>query len=75
MTENTPSPEQSGTADAAESTHVIQQRGLWFEEFEIGAVYKHAPGRTITEADNTWFTAVTMNTQACLLYTSPSPRD
>ncbi|MCT1922570.1 MaoC family dehydratase [Brevibacterium luteolum] len=69
MTENTPSPQQNGAADAAqpdaaEPTHVIQQRGLWFEEFEIGAVYKHAPGRTITEADNTWFTAVTMNTQA-----------
>nr|WP_050992905.1 MaoC family dehydratase [Brevibacterium ravenspurgense] len=31
---------------------------------EVGAVYKHAPGRTMTEADNTWFTAVTMNTQA-----------
>lgn len=42
----------------------IVQRGLWFEEFEVGAVYRHAPGRTITEADNTWFTAVTMNTQA-----------
>lgn len=42
----------------------IVQRGLWFEEFEVGAVYRHAPGRTVTEADNTWFTAVTMNTQA-----------
>nr|WP_226829259.1 MULTISPECIES: MaoC family dehydratase [unclassified Brevibacterium] len=31
---------------------------------EVGAVYRHAPGRTMTEADNTWFTAVTMNTQA-----------
>lgn len=43
---------------------VVQQRGLWFDEMEVGTVYKHAPGRTITEADNTWFTAVTMNTQA-----------
>ena len=42
----------------------ITQRGLWFDEMEVGTVYKHAPGRTITEADNTWFTAVTMNTQA-----------
>ena len=31
---------------------------------EVGATYKHAPGRTITEADNTLFTAVSMNTQA-----------
>jgi acyl dehydratase len=46
------------------SEKVIAQRGLWLDEMEVGATYKHAPGRTITEADNTWFTAVTMNTQA-----------
>lgn len=43
---------------------IVEQRGLWFDEMEVDTVYKHAPGRTITEADNTWFTAVTMNTQA-----------
>ncbi|WP_374107300.1 MaoC family dehydratase [Rhodococcus sp. BP-313] len=42
----------------------ILQRGLWFEEMELGAVYEHRPGRTITEADNTLFTTQTMNTQA-----------
>ncbi|NLV80739.1 MAG: MaoC family dehydratase [Rhodococcus sp.] len=42
----------------------IIQRGLWFEEYELGAVYEHRPGRTITEADNTLFTTQTMNTQA-----------
>ena len=42
----------------------IVQRGLWFEEMEPGVRYLHRPGRTITEADNTLFTAVTMNTQA-----------
>ncbi|MBY6410362.1 MaoC family dehydratase [Rhodococcus sp. BP-252] len=31
---------------------------------ELGAVYEHRPGRTITEADNTLFTTQTMNTQA-----------
>lgn len=41
----------------------IRQRGLWFEEFEIGAVYEHRPGRTLTEADNVLFTTLTMNTQ------------
>ena len=46
------------------SDKVIEQRGLWLDEMEVGATYRHAPGRTITEADNTWFTAVTMNTQA-----------
>lgn len=42
----------------------ITQRGLWFEEFELGAVYEHRPGRTLTEADNVLFTTQTMNTQA-----------
>ena len=37
-------------------------QGRFFEDFEIGAVYRHPLGRTITEADNTWFTLLTMNT-------------
>jgi acyl dehydratase len=46
------------------SERTIVQRGLWFEEFEVGARYLHRPGRTITEADNVLFTTLTMNTQA-----------
>ncbi|HEU4360207.1 MAG TPA: MaoC family dehydratase, partial [Mycobacterium sp.] len=42
----------------------IEQRGLWFEEYEIGTTYAHRPGRTVTEADNVLFTTLTMNTQA-----------
>lgn len=42
---------------------VIEQRGLWFEEFETDVVYKHSPGRTLTEADNVLFTTLTMNPQ------------
>jgi acyl dehydratase len=42
----------------------ILQRGLYFEEFEVGARYLHRPGRTATEADNVLFTTLTMNTQA-----------
>lgn len=45
-----------------EPTRVVQ-RGLWFEEFEVGAIYEHRPGRTVTEADNVLFTTLTMNTQ------------
>lgn len=45
-------------------TRDILQRGLYFEEFEIGARYLHRPGRTATEADNVVFTTLTMNTQA-----------
>ena len=35
--------------------------GRNYEEFDVGAVYKHWPGRTITEHDNTWFALLTMN--------------
>lgn len=42
---------------------VIEQRGLWFEDFEVGVRYMHRPGRTVTEADNVLFTTLTMNTQ------------
>ena len=43
---------------------IIEQRGLWYEEFQPGVIYQHRPGRTITEADNVLFTTLTMNTQA-----------
>ncbi|MFN3945135.1 MAG: MaoC family dehydratase [Allosphingosinicella sp.] len=36
--------------------------GRYFEDFEVGHVYEHRPGRTITDADNVWFTLLTMNT-------------
>ncbi|MBX3142985.1 MAG: MaoC family dehydratase [Trueperaceae bacterium] len=36
--------------------------GRWYDDFEVGAVYRHWPGRTITETDNSWFTLLTMNT-------------
>ena len=42
----------------------IVQRGLYAEELQIGAVYAHRPGRTLTEADNVLFTTMTMNPQA-----------
>ncbi len=35
--------------------------GRYFEDFRTGDVYEHRPGRTIGEADNTWFTLLTMN--------------
>ena len=37
------------------------QFGRYLEEFEEGAVYKHWPGRTITESDNVLFCMLTMN--------------
>ena len=41
----------------------VEQRGLWFEEFQPDTVYRHRPGRTISEADNILFTTMTMNSQ------------
>jgi itaconyl-CoA hydratase len=38
------------------------QCGRYFEDFQVGEVYRHPLGRTITEADNTWFTLLTCNT-------------
>ena len=40
------------------------QRGLFYDELEVGARYLHRPGRTVTDSDNTLFSALTMNPQA-----------
>jgi len=35
--------------------------GRYYEDFKVGDIYEHRPGRTITETDNVWFTLLTMN--------------
>ncbi|HBC09417.1 MAG TPA: dehydratase [Rhodospirillaceae bacterium] len=35
--------------------------GRYLEDFKVGDIYEHRPGRSITESDNTWFTLLTMN--------------
>lgn len=37
--------------------------GQFYEDLEVGQVFRHAIGKTVTEADNAWFTHVTLNTQ------------
>ena len=37
--------------------------GKYYEELEVGMHFEHQPGRTITEADNLIFSALTMNPQ------------
>ena len=37
--------------------------GLYFEEFEVGQVFKHSMTRTVTEMDNVLFSTLTMNPQ------------
>jgi acyl dehydratase len=36
--------------------------GRFFEDFEAGALIRHPLGRTVSTADNQWFTLMTMNT-------------
>ncbi len=43
-------------------THKPGWTGRFFEDFEVGDVYEHPLGRTITSADNIWFTLLTQNT-------------
>ncbi len=52
---------------AGESVKVGETRyrerfGRYYEDFTVGDTYEHRPGRTISEADNTWFALLTMNT-------------
>jgi itaconyl-CoA hydratase len=37
-------------------------RGRFFADFEVGDVYEHPFGRTVTTTDNLWFTLLTQNT-------------
>src|SRR5881396_1353430 len=37
--------------------------GKYYEELTVGQVFQHQPGRTVTEADNVWFSCLTMNPQ------------
>jgi acyl dehydratase len=39
-----------------------EYRGRFFEDFAVGDVYRTWTGRTVTEADNVWFSNLTMNT-------------
>lgn len=41
----------------------VQQRGFYLDEIAEGVLYRHAPGRTITEADNVLFSTLSMNPQ------------
>ena len=49
-------------------------RGRFFEDFDVGDVYRSRLGRTITETDNIWFTCLTMNTNQMHFNTPYSER-
>ena len=49
------------TDQAAREASGARQYGRYLEEFEQGAVYKHWPAKTVTEADDHLFCLITMN--------------
>ena len=49
------------TIEAATDRTITTRIGRYLEDFEVGDVYEHRPGRTVTEADNILFSLVTMN--------------
>jgi len=59
--------QQQGTRPAVETDQAARESsgahpyGRYFEEFEVGAVYKHWPAKTVTEADDHLFCLITMN--------------
>jgi len=62
MTDNADADEPTDhTATDAETNVVAGWHGRYFEDFEVGDVYKHPFGRTVTETDNVWMTNITMN--------------
>jgi acyl dehydratase len=50
-----------GIAKEVAPHRLRESYGRYYEEFTPGDIYEHRPGRTIGEADNTWFTLLTMN--------------
>ena len=48
-------------ADETSRRLVAGWEGRYYEDFEIGDIYKHPYGRTVTETDNVWFTNLSMN--------------
>lgn len=52
---------KENTADRQDRRLVPGWQGRYYEDFEVGDIYKHPYGRTVTETDNVWFTNVTMN--------------
>jgi acyl dehydratase len=51
----------AGTVAQVGENRFRERFGRYFEDFVVGHIYEHRPGRTITETDNTWFTLLTMN--------------
>ncbi|HEX8472964.1 MAG TPA: MaoC family dehydratase [Pyrinomonadaceae bacterium] len=38
-----------------------ESHGLWYDEFDVGDIIEHRPGRTVTAADNTFMSLLSLN--------------
>src|SRR5215216_2967078 len=52
---------QFDTTQAGREASGARQYGRYLDEFDVGAVYKHWPAKTVTEADDHLFCLLTMN--------------
>ena len=52
----------AGTVKQVGSRTYRESFGRYYEDFQVGDVYQHRPGRTVTQYDNISFTLLTMNT-------------
>jgi itaconyl-CoA hydratase len=52
----------AGEEDEVTAESPKEWRGRFFEDMDVGDVFRSRLGRTITETDNIWFTNLTMNT-------------
>ena len=51
----------TGSSNIPAPRTLVQSSGRYLEDFNPGDIYHHRPGRTVTEADNIWFSLLTMN--------------
>ncbi len=49
------------TAKKVGANRYRESFGRYYEDFKVGDVYEHRPGRTVTQTENIWFTLLTMN--------------
>jgi itaconyl-CoA hydratase len=53
---------ETPTAGPSDDGGTVSWTGRYFEDFEVGDVYRHPLGRTVTATDNSWLTLLTQNT-------------
>lgn len=50
-----------GTLVKISNNRYRESHGLYFEDFDVGDIYEHWPGRTVTQTDNAWQSMINGN--------------